>query len=336
MTLAQQTAPHVLVGVLSLAYAQFISGTPYVTTAVQFVSPLAVVMLAHLGWLALCRRLDAGYSTVVFRRSLITAIGIAAGTVLFAVVAPMPSAAASDIWDVFGAVLGVIGCLAVMTIVVGVPAAIIYFAARSVAKWLDRWRSGPPGPGITRLYDLGAVMIALVAIGIASLEGVPGAYSLAALDRASTTHFVAASPARVWQQVGRATSPDFPLPVMLHSIPRPVAVIVDEGAALGARRVVRFRGREGEGDLVLQVVRRTDEEAAFQAMSDDSPIANWVRHRMLTFRVVPDGPGSRLTVSLDYDRLLAPRWFFGPYIRLAAYLAVNVLARDTRLRAEAL
>jgi hypothetical protein len=30
---------------------------------------------------------------------------------------------------------------------------------------------------------------------------------------------------------------------------------------------------------------------------------------------------------------LSPAWFFGPYIRLAAFMAVDVLARDTAQRA---
>jgi hypothetical protein len=50
---------------------------------------------------------------------------------------------------------------------------------------------------------------------------------------------------------------------------------------------------------------------------------------------VPDGAGTLLTVTSDYDRLLSPAWFFRPYIGLASYLAVNVLARDTKQRAEA-
>jgi hypothetical protein len=110
-------------------------------------------------------------------------------------------------------------------------------------------------------------------------------------------------------------------------------VLVDEGADLGSRRIVRFAGREGEGDLTLQVVRRSEEEAVFQAVSDTSPIAHWVRQKELTFRIEPVGRGSRLTVSLHYDRRLSPAWFFGPYIRLAAFMAVDVLARDTAERA---
>ena len=158
--------------------------------------------------------------------------------------------------------------------------------------------------------------------------------TFATRDGASVTMVVAASPARVWQEVGKATSPSFPLPTMLRTIPQPVAVLVDEGASLGARRIVHFKGREGEGDLVLKVVRRTDTEAVFEAVSDASPIAMWVRQRSLTFRVEPAGAESRLTVASDYDRLLSPAWFFRPYIRVASYLAVDVLARDTKERAE--
>lgn len=333
MTAVRSLLPHVLAGGLVVTYAWLISGTPFVTTAVQFVSPLALILIVHLAWLAATRSLNAGFSHVAFRRSLQTAANIAVLTVLLAAVLPMPAEASADFADAAGAVLGFILCFAMIAFVVAAAAAILWYLA-CAASWL--WSlifKRPPGPG-SRLYDAGAVAMAFLAIGTASLEGVPGAFSLSPEDHASMTYTVAAPPARVWQMVGKATSPHFPLPVMLHSIPRPVAVMVDEGAELGARRIVRFTGREGEGDLTLKVVRRTDEEAVFEAVSDESPIANWVHHKALTFRVEPAGSGSKLTVALDYDRLLAPAWFFGPYIRTAATLAVDVLARDTKQRAE--
>ena len=326
--------PHVVAGVLALGYAWRVSETEYVTTGVQFVSPLAVIVLAHLAWLAASNTLTAGFSQLVFRRSLGTAIGIAACTVLAAALAPMP-AQAIGVADIITTALTVLICLAMIAVVVGTAAAIIYGIGTVIAMLLARVFKRPPGAGQSRLHDVGAVGLALLMIAGASLEGVSGAFSFSTLDRAATAIAVAAPPARVWAEVGRATSPDFPLPAMLHSIPRPVAVLVDEGAGLGARRIVRFSGREGEGDLVLLVVRRTEREAVFAAISDGSPIAYWVRHKALTFRVEPDGAGSRLTVSLDYDRCLSPAWFFGPYIRLAAFLAVDVLARDTRQRAQA-
>jgi len=336
MTIARRLFPHMLAGSLALAYAWVVSNTRYVTTGVQFVSPLAVVLLVHLAWLAVSRDINTGFAIVTFGRSLTTTLGIAFVTILFAAYTPMPADAASDLTSAFGSFLGIVGCLAVIALVVGVAAAVIYFAARGVIhliRLLVRWSGRPPGAGESRFYDLGFVAVALLIIGTASLEGVGAAFSFLVRDHVSTTVTVAATPARVWQEVGKATSPDFPLPVMLKSIPRPVAVI-DEGAALGARRIVTFKGREGEGDLVLQVVRRTDEEIVFEAVSDTSPIAGWVRQRALSFRVEPAGTGSLLTVSLEYDRLLSPAWFFRPYIRLASYLAVDVLARDTKERAQ--
>ncbi len=111
-------------------------------------------------------------------------------------------------------------------------------------------------------------------------------------------------------------------------------MLVDEGASLGARRVVRFKGRPGEGDLVLKVTQRSATEAVFEAVSDSSPIAVWIRHKALTYRVAPHPAGLQLTVSLAYERQLAPAWFFGPFMRQASTFAVDVLARDTKQRAE--
>ena len=334
MTSALRMLPHVLAGLLALTYAWAIEHTRYVTTGVQFVAPLAVILMVHLGWLFASRPQEAGISKLVLRRSLGTAMGLVALTVFLAAVTPLPAEASAGLVDIFGSILGVLACLATLAVVVGAAAVVLYASWLLIARLFRLFSKRPPGAGESRLFDAGAISVALLAIGAASLEGVPGGFSFATLDHASTTYEVAASPERVWQQVGTATSPDFPLPVLFQSIPRPVAVLVDEGAALGARRIVRFTGRQGTGDLVLQVVARTTGEAVFQAVSDGSPIAHWVHHKALTFRVEPAGSGSRLTVSLDYDRRLSPAWFFGPYIRLASYLAVDVLARDTKLRAE--
>lgn len=321
-------------GGLALCYAWIISGTRYMTTGIQFVTPLAIVILVHVAWLAARRELRPGFADVVFARSLSTAIVICAFTALSAIFAPMPATAADG---TVGTILLVLACLAVLALVVGAAALVVYAVALAAKAAYNaiQGRSDPPNKSESRIFDAGAIMLSLLAIGTASLEGVAGAFSFSVQDRASSTVTVAAAPARVWEAVGKATSPDFPLPAMLTWIPQPVAVLIDEGATLGARRVVRFKGREGQGDLTLQVVRRTNDVAVFQAISDTSPIAAWVRHSALTFRIEAAGTGTRLTVISDYDRLLSPAWFFRPYTRLAAFLAVDVLARDTGARSEA-
>jgi hypothetical protein len=319
---------HMLAGGLALAYAFAVSRTPYFTSALQFVSPMIVVLLTHLAWMTAFGALQPGFAEIALRRTLVTAIVLEAAIVLAALVAPMPIQAGAGIPGI-ATMLVLIACLAVVALVLVVVAAIAYFVFRMIA----RLRSRAPGSDDGRLNDIGPITIVLLVVGVASLEGVPESYSFSSLDHASSSYLVDAPPAAVWRAVGRATSPQFALPAFLHSIPQPVAVLVDEGADLGARRIVRFAGREGEGDLTLQVVRRSEEEAVFHAVSDTSPIAHWVRQKELTFRIEPVGSGSRLSVSLDYDRRLSPAWFFGPYIRLAAFMAVDVLARDTAERA---
>ena len=336
MTKIRSILPHLVAGILALTYAWLVSGTRFVTTGVQFVAPLAVILLAHLAWLGASRNLEAGFSLIVIRRSLATAIGICGFTALLAAIAPLPAEASPDLPEILGTILGVLACLATMAIVVGVTAGAVYIEWIAISRLLGIIFKRPPGAGENRLYDLGAVAVAMFAIGLASLEGVPGAYDFAPGEHASSSYAMSASPERAWKAIGKATSPAFPLPMIFRSIPRPVAVLVDEGTDLGSRRIVRFAGRQGVGDLVLQVVRRSPEEAVFEAVSDASPISHWVHHKALTFRVEPDGTGSRLTVALDYNRLFSPAWFFGPYIRFAAFLAVDVLARDTKARAEQL
>lgn len=333
---AQSMIPHWFAGGLALIFAWAISTTHYVTTGVQFVSPLGIILLAHIAWLALERQLKPGFAAVASGRALITTIGTIACILLALFYLPMPAQATSDT-SIVNNLLGLLACLLVLAIVVSVAAIILFAIGKIISviiTRLNRGRSNPPNSGNTRLFDFGITAFAFFALAIASLEGVSGAYSFPKVDRVSVTHHVAAAPADVWGSVAKATSPDFPLPEILKVIPRPVAVVIDEGATMGARRVVRFTGREGDGYLTLQVSRRTDQEVVFQAISDTSPIAKWVQHKAITFRVVPNQNGTRLTVAAEYDRLLSPAWFFQPFIGLAAFFAVDVLARDTKARAE--
>jgi hypothetical protein len=329
---------HSVAGGLALLFAWHVSGTASFNTGLQFVAPLAIVLLAHLLWIGLWRGYAPGYARIALSRMLTTSIAIAGLAILAALVAPMPSAAA-DTGPVLGVILVSLACLAVLAGVIFVAALVVYFVAINIVKAVRALRerdrdSASPGRDDDKHYDAGVVAMAFLIIVAASLEGIAPGLSFPANDVASSTVAVAAPPESVWRQVGKATSPEFPLPAMLKIIPRPVAVLVDEGAGLGARRIVHFVGREGEGDLVLRVVRRTGAETEFAAVSDTTPVAMWVRQQALTFRVEPSGSGSTLTVSLRYDRLLAPAWFFRPFTRAVAELAVDVLARDTRDRAE--
>jgi hypothetical protein len=227
----------------------------------------------------------------------------------------------------------VVVCSAMIALVVLLVVAAIRILAALIRMLF--WGTGQDkgGPD-SRLFDFGSVGVAVVLIGAASLEGMPGGFAFSGDDRATASHFVAAPPEAVWEAMGTATTPEFPLPVLLALFPQPVAVTTDEGVALGANRVVMFQGREGAGALRLQVIERTEHVAAFAVLSDTTPYAGWIAYQRLTYRVDPVAGGTVVSVTLDYERKLAPAWFFGPAMKGAAFLAVDVLARDVTARAE--
>jgi hypothetical protein len=176
--------------------------------------------------------------------------------------------------------------------------------------------------------------LVITALIIASFEGLPNYYTFDDKSRVVATGLIDADPDRVWRAMQQATSPDFPLPNILAVFPQPVSVIVDEGISVGANRQVQFQGREGAGFLSLRVVSRTDNEVVFAVIRDTSPYANWIEFQTLSYRVTPQGEQSRLEVSLGFKRELSPAWFFTPMMNGAARLAMDVLARDVKTRAE--
>ena len=202
---------------------------------------------------------------------------------------------------------------------------VLYMLVRLMIK--DKNKAGK-----NRLNENGSVVLTLILLVLASLEGIPGAYRFSTGADASVTLQVKATPQQVWNALETATSPDYPIPDLLRAIPKPIAVILYEGTSLNAKRVVQFVGREGSGLLELQVVERTTNKVIYKVTNDSSPIAGWVSHRSLTYGVEKTAFGVNLTVSLKFDRNLSPAWFFNPFIRYAGVSAVTVLAKDVRER----
>ncbi len=326
------TFAHIAAASLALLYAWQISTSAYVQTGLQFVAPLVVIMIVHLAWMAFERRLTLGFSQTVFRRSLYTAIGLICVIVMSNVITPSPAhAEAGSIVAGFG---GIIFCLAIIAFVVGLAATVVYILFKIIAGIIKMVKNSDDGGNQTRLFDFGCIAVVGLVLGVASLEGIPSLYSFASSDHATASYHVDRSSERVWQTLETATSPDFPLAGLLDVFPKPVEVTIDEGMTIGATRKVKFTGREGTGYLTLVVTDRNETLATFTVKSDTSPIASWVAHRKLVYKVQPEGDGTRLNVTLEYDRRLAPAWFFMPLTKGAAYLAMDVLARDVKSRAE--
>lgn len=322
-----RAVPHVIAAGLALFYAWGLSQTSLRTTGLQFVSPLIVIILVHLGWTGLRHGLPAGFAAPLLGRACLTALGIMVALVLGGVFAPSPAHA--DVGDVFGTILIVVICAAMVAIVIGLAALALYVVIKFVAWLFGRGKSGPQ----SRLFDFGSIGACCAVLVVASVEGMPGGFAFSKTQAAGSTYVIDRPPDVVWAVMQTATSPDFPLPGLLATLPRPVAVTTDEGVGLGANRVVRFEGREGVGRLHLQVTERTPTMARFDVVSDTTPYAGWIGYDRLTYQVEPAGASTRLSVTLDFERKLAPAWFFGPVMRRASYLAADVLARDVVMRA---
>jgi hypothetical protein len=324
---------HGLAAAVALSYAWFISTTNYVTTAVQFVSPLAIIVVVHTLWRGVFGGYAPGFAQIVLHRSVKTALIIAVGVAVLALFAPMPAEANSKIEEVIGALLFTVFCLAIVAFVLFIVGLVIYGLYRLFASLFGIGRKTKPPP-YNKVNDVASLALVLVSVVGLSLEGTAPVFTFSADESALSSFTVKADPTQVWQAAAVATSPDFPLPSLLRSIPQPVKILIDEGVDLNARRVVLISGREGSGELSMRIVRKTDTEAVFEVVGDTSPVAIWVTARSLAFRIEPIADGTKLTVFSTYDRLLAPAWFFRPFMGIAAHMAVDTLARDIRRRAE--
>ena len=286
---------HALAVSLSMSYAWGISQTVYVQTSIQFISPLLVVLLVHLLWVLMTTHREPGYARTVVYRAFLSSVVLALLVPAIMSVAPMPSTASSGA-GAFNGVWVVLFCLAVLAIVLFIIAFIVYLGARLlelVAKAIMKQLGDR-----NNLNDLSILATLFVFVALASLEGISGFYRFAGTGQATASVAIDAPPEKVWTAMQTATAAEFPLPGILQAFPQPVAVRVDEGTGLGAKRVVVFAGREGRGELHLEVVEREGLRSVFETVSDSTPIANWIAINSITYEVIPRSQAAVLNVTL--------------------------------------
>lgn len=264
---------HCLAACLALLFAWKTSHTAYVRTGIQFVAPLLIIMATHFVWFKLTSGLTRGFSNLIYRRSTQTAVGMAFIIIVSDSLVPLPAHAQSVEGIAFG-IFTVVFCGSIIAIIIAVFALFIrlIILAGKVINGLVGGTESPDDDSTTN--DFGSLALVLVITSVASLEGLKNTYNFATSGRVTAQQVIAAPSTKVWQTMEQATSPSFALPNILHSFPKPVEVVVDEGVGLGAVRKVKFYGREGVGYLTLRVVERTDSLTRFEVVSDTSPYAN--------------------------------------------------------------
>lgn len=334
----QSSLPHLIAAALALSYAWFISQTPFLNTGLQFITPIALIIAVHLLWLACQGRLQAGFANQLYAKATGTAGLMVVVLIAGSLFAPQPAFAAGD--GAAEVILMVMFCAAIIAAVVLIGGAALYITFL-VLKWVIEVitdifskNGSDDDPPQSRLFDIGSLLISGTVITVASLEGLPQGYGFAKQGSATAQHVIAADEVAVWAAMQTATSPSFALPGALGLFPQPVAVSVDEGVTIGSNRVVAFAGREGAGALHLQVVAATNDSVLFEVQSDTTPYATWIGYQTLQYDIASHGETTTLSVTLTYERNLAPAWFFDPLMHGASYLAMDVLARDVKTRSE--
>jgi hypothetical protein len=155
-----------------------------------------------------------------------------------------------------------------------------------------------------------------------SLEGTHERLSFARDETVSVERVLEATPAQIEGALAATPRFDRQLPLYLRlGFPRPSEV---RGAGLepGDFRRVRF----GSGDLVLVVGAAGPGHATFHALSDTSPVAQWLEWRGAEVRWSATDPRhTRVVWTLRYTRRLDPAFYFKPWERYAAGLTADYL-----------
>lgn len=329
------TLVHCTAASVALLFAWQISQTSYLQSGLQFIGPVAIILGLHFIYMWLCNELTVGFSDIIYRRATQTAVGMALLIAVADSVLPTPAQASDLGMQVFSVLFSVVFCGTIIVAVVAVFILAIRICIWGVKRIVAMITGENPTDGGSTRYDFGSLAVVAIVTLIASMEGLPQSFQFSTHGNGSASRSIAAHPSQVWSAMEHATSPDFPLPAIMRSFPKPIDVVVDEGVHLGAMREVQFQGREGAGCLTLKVVERTSTKVRFTVISDTTPYAAWVTFKTLTYDVAPEGDGARLDVSLEFDRGLAPAWFFTPLIKGVAHLSMDVLARDVKARSEA-
>ncbi len=320
-------SPHIVAIALAFIYGSQIAFSKYAPTGLMFVTPLLIMLLCY--WAMDAWSHGLGFSAQrVLQQSVIGSFVLLAGILVLSQVLPGPSYADASGGSSQAAM--VVVCMIMLAIVVAIIAAFFYVAFLILRAIYRRFFKKTPDDN--RLNDFGTLTTAVIALCVMSLEGVVGGYSFAPNCTVATTISIATSSDRVWTAMGKASSPDLKLPWMLAMLPHPVAV-VEEGSAVGSKRIVKFFGREGVGEMVLQAQARIGNQQEWKVVSDTTPLKGWAQLHSVMYQVESVGAETQLTVSANYDRGLSPAWFFKPYMDKVVLSAVEVLAIDKHDRA---
>jgi len=197
---------------------------------------------------------------------------------------------------------------------------LFYLVSLPIAAAVQRSRDRRQPPGMYALV--------LVPVVLLCFEGVFDATTLPVRNGVAATATVHAGIADVEAALASTPVFDAPVPAFFRRarFPQPVAA---EGSGLdvGATRRVMFSSPMGPAPLDLRVAERGRGRVVFLVTGDATPIAGWMTLRRAVVTWSPAPAGTRVRWELEFDRELAPAFYFAPLERYAARLAARYLIR---------
>lgn len=206
-----------------------------------------------------------------------------------------------------------------------VAAPLVYLVGIAIGVPIDvsRRRGARGRPARGPLAVVGLVLIA-------GLEGVAPGFEFPAAGSVTVTRQVDAAPQAVAAALAATPRFEEPLPLRLRvGFPHPVAAS-GSGLRVGDRRQVIFVGDDHHGAthvgaLQLQVVESEPGRVVFAVMEDDTRVAHWLRWSRAEVTWEAAGSGTQVSWTSEYERQLAPAFYFHPLQHQAARLATGYL-----------
>lgn len=227
---------------------------------------------------------------------------------------PRPQSATGVIMKGIALALLLSGILLIEGFICILMAAPLFFLVGFIVGWLvDRSRKKDED-----VYRSRFNCSLLVVIGLMSLEGVTEWLSFDRSEVVEVVEVIQMSSDDI--RLKLAQGPEFDLeelPVFLQlGFPAP-ASIEGGGLEVGDRWSIHMAGGEGEaGDLVVEVVKNDGGGIRFECVSDRSHIAHWMSWKSVEWKIeVLDDDLCKVTMVMEYDRLLDPAWYFKPIER---------------------
>lgn len=158
----------------------------------------------------------------------------------------------------------------------------------------------------------------LASLALVSLEGVSESLSFARDEVVQVTGVWEGTGAEAKQKLAQPNFDLDELPTFLKlGFPLPQS-IHGEGLEVGSVWQVHMAGGEGEpGDVKVVVKESSDQKVRFRLVKDTSHIAHWLHWRDITweFKEGDEPNKTEVTMTIEYDRLLDPAWYFKPVER---------------------